>query len=167
VWLEGFVLVVVVALRAVAGLVQLARPPPLALIALAAGTSCAVRLARRGAGVMDGAPVSRDLRLDLLVAPGAPYPGRATIMAGHCRAASSLYRPGGACDRRVATAAGPGKGFPEIRGWPVPASLVGGAPGDYPAGNLIWDPEYLIWTWHAGPGDDASFDGPHRQGGPG
>src|SRR5690348_14244009 len=54
-----------------------------------------------------------------------------------------------------------------LSGWPVPASLAGGAPGDYPAGNLIWEPGYLVWTWQAGAGDEASFDGPDRQGGPG
>jgi hypothetical protein len=95
VWSKGFVLVVVIALPGPAGLVWLARASPLGLIALAAGTLCAVRLARRGAGAADGAVASRDLRLGLLVPPGAPCSGRVAIMAGHCRAASSLYRSGG------------------------------------------------------------------------
>jgi len=68
-WLEGFVLVVVVALP---GLVWLALPPPPALIALALGTLCAIRLARRGAGVTDGALVSWGLRHGMLVPPGTP-----------------------------------------------------------------------------------------------
>jgi hypothetical protein len=71
-WLEGFVLVVVVALPGLAGLVWLAPPPPPALIALALGTLCTVRPARRGAGVTDGALVSWELRHGMLVPPGAP-----------------------------------------------------------------------------------------------
>ena len=72
---EGFVLVVVVALPGMARLVRLARPSPLAPIALVLGTIRAVRFARRGTGVANGALASRDLRLGLLVLPGAPYPG--------------------------------------------------------------------------------------------
>jgi hypothetical protein len=90
---EGFVLVVVVALPGMARLVRLARPSPLAPIALVLGTFRAVRLARRGTGVANGALAGRDFRLGLLVLPGAPYPGQAAIMVGHWRAASSLAGP--------------------------------------------------------------------------
>ena len=71
-WLEGFVLVVVVALPCLAGLVWLTLPPPPALIALALGALCAVRLARRGAGVTDSALVSWELRHGMLGPPGTP-----------------------------------------------------------------------------------------------